>query len=77
MELDRSQSQPTVCFASAHPAKFPEAVTAAGLEPQPTPYIKNLGTMPQRFTKMTKGQDWEKMLRDKITEISRRANAGK
>ena len=64
----------TLCFASAHPAKFPEALVAAGLEPKPTPYITNLQTMPKRYLEMKRGQDWEQMLRDKIKEISKRAS---
>ncbi|XP_071798793.1 threonine synthase-like 2 [Asterias amurensis] len=62
----------TVCFATAHPAKFPEAAIAAGLEPTSTPYIESLSSMPTRFTEFKEGQDWVQMLREKIEDISRR-----
>ncbi|XP_022106990.1 threonine synthase-like 2 [Acanthaster planci] len=73
MEANQTLHQPTLCFASAHPAKFPEALVAAGLEPKPTPYITNLQVMPKRCLEMKRGQNWEKILREKIKEISKRA----
>ena len=72
MNNQDSNLGPTVCFATAHPAKFPEAAIAAGLEPTSTPYIESLSSMPTRFTEFKEGQDWVQMLREKIEDISRR-----
>ena len=57
-----------ICIATASPAKFEEAVTDAGLTPQPTEAIKRLDGMPQKYTDMKQGEDWEAMLRAKIVE---------
>ena len=67
---DTAATLPRVCIATASPAKFEEAVLEAGLTPQPTEAIRKLDSLPTRYIDMKKGQDWEKMLRDKIVEIS-------
>lgn len=61
---------PRVCLATASPAKFTEAVLAAGLTPQPTQELQDLESKPTRFTDMPRGADWESMLRSKIQDIS-------
>lgn len=61
---------PRLCIATASPAKFEEAVREAGLNPQPTEAIRRLDGMPTRFVHMRKGEDWEKMLREKIVGVS-------
>ncbi|XP_013420134.1 threonine synthase-like 2 isoform X2 [Lingula anatina] len=61
-----------VCIATASPAKFPEAVTLAGLTPQPTPEIAALETKPTRYIDMNKGEDWTGILKEKIKEISQK-----
>jgi len=59
-----------ICLATASPAKFDEAVLAAGLIPQPTEEIKNLSNKNTRYFDLEKGEDWEKVIRAKIEEIS-------
>ena len=63
-------STPTVCVATASPAKFPEAVKAAGIEMPLPPQLAQLFTSPTRYKEMKKGEDWEQMLRTMINEIS-------
>ncbi len=65
---------PRVCIATASPAKFEEAVTAAGLTPQPTEKIKALFSMPTRYEDMEQGENWEQILKDKLEEIYARLN---
>ncbi|XP_071949026.1 threonine synthase-like 2 [Antedon mediterranea] len=66
-EKERPKS---VCIASASPAKFPETVLKAGLTPSVAKEISGLKTMPTKYTKMTKTDDWECMLRDRIISIT-------
>ena len=40
---------PTICVLTAHPAKFGDAVAAAGLPPQSTPEVDALRKLPHRF----------------------------
>lgn len=63
---------PTVCIATASPAKFPEAVKAAGIEMPLPPQLAQLLTSPTRYKEMKKGENWDQMLRDMIDEISRK-----
>ncbi len=65
---------PRVCIATASPAKFEEAVTAAGLTPQPTEKINALLSMPTRYEDMEQGENWEQILKDKLEEIYARLN---
>ncbi|XP_001629599.2 threonine synthase-like 2 [Nematostella vectensis] len=60
---------PVVCVATASPDKFPEAVKAAGIDVPPSPDILRLAEMPTRREFMRQGEDWEKILRDKIAKI--------
>ena len=63
---------PTVCIATASPAKFPEAVKAAGIEMLLPPQLVQLLTSPTRYKEMKKGENWDQMLRDMIDEISQK-----
>ena len=65
----RNPAIPRVCLATASPAKFEEAVTAASLEPQPTESIKALFSKPVRYADMEKSEDWTQTLRDKLEDI--------
>ena len=61
---------PTVCVATASPAKFSEAVKAAGIEMPLPPQLAQLLASPTRFTEMKKGDDWDRILRNMINDIS-------
>ena len=63
---------PTVCMATASPAKFPEAVRAAGIEMPMSPQLAQLLTRPTRYKEMKVGEDWDQMLRATIDEISKK-----
>ena len=63
---------PTVCVATASPAKFPEAVKAAGIEMPLTPQLAQLLTSPTCCSDMKKGEDWDLILRTMISDISRK-----
>jgi len=65
-----SSNIPQIVLATAAPDKFPEAVIKAGIEPKSNPNIEKLFSMPTRCDLMNQGDDWEKMLRNKIEEIS-------
>ena len=58
-------------MATASPAKFPEAVRAAGIKMPPYPQLAELFTSPTRYTEMKKGEDWYQILRDMIKDISK------
>lgn len=57
-------------LATASPDKFPEAVKKAEIVNKINPEIEKLFGMETRSVPMEKGQDWEKMLRLKIEEIT-------
>jgi len=61
---------PRVCVATAGPDKFPEALRGAGLDFTPCQRIRDLTSLPKRSQPMTRGQDWEAILRAKIEEIT-------
>ncbi|CAH3176253.1 unnamed protein product [Porites evermanni] len=63
---------PTVCMATASPAKFPEAVKAAGIEMPMSPQLAQLLTRSTRCKEMKAGEDWDQMLRATIDEISKK-----
>ena len=65
-----TKSSKRVCTATASPAKFEEAVNAAGLTPQPTKEIQSLASKPTKSVDMNQSDDWEKMLREKVVDIS-------
>ncbi|XP_014673407.1 PREDICTED: threonine synthase-like 2 [Priapulus caudatus] len=72
-QLEKKRNVKCVCFATASPAKFAEAVLAAGLTPQPTKAVTELESKPTRYIDMPSGADWEAMLRAKIEKISRKS----
>ena len=60
---------PRICVATASIDKFGEAAKLAGINNGVNPRIRALEEMPTRYTDMNKGEDWEKILRDKIKDI--------
>ncbi|XP_072013695.1 threonine synthase-like 2 [Amphiura filiformis] len=70
--LSSASTMPSVCIATASPAKFPEASVAAGVPISTTPEVMALPSLPTHGIPMEKGQDWESMLRQKIEEITAR-----
>ncbi|XP_032509533.1 threonine synthase-like 2 isoform X2 [Phocoena sinus] len=71
-QVDRRQpSPPRCCLAPASAAKFPEAVLAAGLTPETPAEILTLEHKEARCTPMRKGDDWTRMLRGLIEDLSR------
>ena len=61
-------------MATASPAKFPEALRVAGLEPVKHPKIEQVMEMKTKFVDLEAGQDWTKILKEKIEEISSRCD---
>ena len=59
-----------VILATASPDKFPEAVQKAEIVNKKNPEIEKLFGMETRSVPMQQGEDWEKMLRIKIAEIT-------
>ncbi|XP_064622944.1 threonine synthase-like 2 [Lineus longissimus] len=67
----RSASDPPrICIATASPAKFAETLEGAGLTPQLPDDVKALYTMPTKSEEMKKEDNWYKMLKEKIEEIT-------
>ena len=60
-----------IVLATASPDKFPEAVEKAEIVNKSNPEIEKLFTMETKSVPMNQGDDWEKMLRDKIEEITK------
>lgn len=58
-----------ICLATASPVKFEEAIQAAGIPVPVNAKVSALLGLPTRYVDMEKGQDWEKILKDKIIEI--------
>ncbi|KAJ8026081.1 Threonine synthase-like 2 [Holothuria leucospilota] len=69
---ENSQIKHSVVLATASPAKFPEAVSTAGLTPEDNPIVEKWLQLPSKETIMTIDQDWEEILRNKVEEITRR-----
>ena len=67
--FSRESTVPRICIATASPAKFDEAVVAAGLKPQPNASIKELLLKPTKYTDMEKSDDWTQILKDKLEGI--------
>ena len=63
---------PTVCVATASPAKFPEAVKAAGIEMPLPSKLAQLLTSPAWYKELKKGEDWDEILRTMINDISKK-----
>lgn len=63
-------SKPSICIATASPLKFQEAVTFAGLQPLDTPRTRDLLSRPTFYTDMEVTDNWEKILRQKIEEMT-------
>ena len=61
-----------VILATASPDKFPEAVQKAEIVNMKNPEIEKLFGMETRSVPMQQGEDWEKMLRLKIEEITKK-----
>ena len=59
-------------MACADPAKFPEAVKAAGIAVQQDPRVAALEAMPTRFKEMRRSEDWVRILRNTIEDITAR-----
>ncbi|XP_049640882.1 threonine synthase-like 2 [Suncus etruscus] len=68
-------STPRCCLAPASAAKFPEAVLAAGLTPETPAEILALETRETRCIPMQRGDDWTRMLRSTIEDISSRGGS--
>jgi len=66
---------PQVVLATASPDKFPEAVEKSGVTPIKNPEIEKLFGLETRSGAMNQGDDWEKMLRNKIEEITLKNSA--
>ena len=60
---------PRICVATASIDKFREAAKLAGIDTGVNPRISALEEMPTRYTDMNKGEDWEKILREKIKDL--------
>lgn len=69
---ENSRIKHSVILATASPAKFPEAVSTAGLTPEDNPIVEKWLKLPSKETIMAVDQDWEKILRNKVEEITRR-----
>lgn len=59
-----------MCFATASPLKFGEALTAAGLKPISTEAIQKLMQLPTQYVDMELTDDWKAMLREKVEEMT-------
>ena len=59
------------CLATASPAKFPEAIEKSGLIMENPRGIQDLFALEEKFSDMKLGQDWERILRDKIVSVYR------
>lgn len=64
-------STPRCCLASASAAKFQDAVLRAGLVPQLPPEITALTAMETRSTALQRGEDWARVLRERVADVVR------
>lgn len=70
-QRDKDDSRiPKICIATASVAKFQEAVRAAGLPVQHDDRVTALETMKTKYEDIEIGEDWEKILRQKIMNIN-------
>lgn len=70
-----ASSTPRCCLASASAAKFQDAVLRAGLVPQLPPEITALTAMETRSTALQRGEDWARVLRERVAAVVRRWEA--
>jgi phage shock protein A len=61
---------PRICIATASVAKFQEAVKIAGVPVQNDDRVTALQNMETKYEDMEKGDDWGKILKNKIVEIN-------
>ncbi|KAL8570339.1 hypothetical protein ACOMHN_035757 [Nucella lapillus] len=66
----RDASLPSVSVGTASPLKFREAILAAGLQPLDSPRVQELLTSPTYAEDMEITDNWEKILRRKIEEMT-------
>jgi len=64
-----------VCLATASAAKFEESVRAAGLQPEVSPKVTALDSMPTRYHDMEKDDDWELTIRNRLDMIHHRRHS--
>ena len=57
-------------MATASHLKFPEALEHAKVEVEENETIQELFKKPTKYDEMRKGEDWEKILRQRIEQIS-------
>ncbi|XP_018421607.1 PREDICTED: threonine synthase-like 2 [Nanorana parkeri] len=69
-QTDSNQdNRPRCCLAPASAAKFPEVIVQANLTPEPPADIQELRNKNWSYTHVTKEDDWEELLREKIKII--------
>ena len=66
---NKKKDIPRICVATASIDKFREAAHEAGLDLDVNPKVVALQNMPTRYIDMNKGEDWEKIIREKVKEI--------
>ncbi|XP_071507241.1 threonine synthase-like 2 [Diadema antillarum] len=66
----------SLCVATASPAKFPEAMGAAHLATVPSEEVDRWLSLPTRVSRMDKGEDLHKVLRDRVIAITTAREAG-
>jgi len=60
----------SIVVATASPAKFPEAMAAAGLDPVVHPRIEQVMKLDTNYQDLEVGEDWNMVLKTKIEEIT-------
>ncbi|XP_068134673.1 threonine synthase-like 2 [Hyperolius riggenbachi] len=68
-QMDNNHNKPRCCLAPASAAKFQEVILQANLTPEIPDEIQALMEKDCRSTLLTKEDDWEQILRDKIEAI--------
>ncbi|XP_052227206.1 threonine synthase-like 2 isoform X5 [Dreissena polymorpha] len=66
----KDESIPRICIATASPAKFKEAVDAAGIPWKQDERVTRLMSLPVRYEDMERNEDWSDILRKKIIAIN-------
>lgn len=70
LDQGRDPSFPSVCVGTASPLKFREAIWAAGLQPVDSPRVQELLASPTYTEDMETTDNWEKILRRKIEQMT-------